>query len=111
MPYRILSCTLRSSSGRTKGVLAMFRDEVGADFADRDARLGDILARKAMGIIESSFDALSGLYMRPAFEQRVRGVVAEKNGVRHRTAIYIDVDQLHVIYDNIGMRVGDTVMG
>jgi diguanylate cyclase (GGDEF)-like protein len=110
-PYRILSCPLRSMSGRTLGVLALFREELGDDFVDRDARLGDILARKAVGIIESSFDALSGLYMRPAFEQRVRGVVAEKSGARHWTAVYIDVDQLHVINDNFGMHVGDTVLG
>ena len=111
LPYRILSCPLRSMSGRTMGVLAMFREEVGEDFIDRDARLGDILARKAVGLIESSFDALSGLYMRPAFEQRVRAVVADKNGARQWTALYIDVDQLHVINDNFGMHVGDTVLG
>ena len=110
MPYRILSCPLRSMAGRTIGVLALFRDEVGADFGDRDARLGDILARKAVGVIESSFDALSGLYTRPAFEQRVRGAVAEKSGARHWSAVYIDVDQLHVINDNFGMHVGDTVL-
>ena len=111
IPYRILSCPLRSLSGRTMGVLVMFREEVGEDFVDRDARLGDILARKAVGIIESSYDALSGLYTRPAFEQRVRGAVADKTGSRHWTALYIDVDQLHVINDNFGMHVGDTVLG
>ena len=111
MPYRILSCPLRSLSGRTIGVLATFRDELGDDFVDRDARLGDILARKAVGVIESSFDALSGLYTRPAFEQRVRRAVADKRGAHHWTAIYIDVDQLHVTNDNFGMHVGDTVLG
>jgi diguanylate cyclase (GGDEF)-like protein len=111
IPYRILSCPLRSLSGRTIGVLVMFREELGEDFADRDARLGDILARKAVGIIESSYDALTGLFTRPAFEQRVRGAVADKNGSRHWTALYIDVDQLHVINDNFGMHVGDTVLG
>jgi diguanylate cyclase (GGDEF)-like protein len=111
LPYRILSCPLRSMSGRTIGVLALFREAAGDEFLDRDARLGDILARKAVGIIESSFDALSGLYMRPAFEQRIRCVVAEKNGSRHWSALYIDVDQLHVINDNFGMHVGDSVLG
>jgi diguanylate cyclase (GGDEF)-like protein len=111
MPYRILSCPLRSMSGRTMGVLAMFREDLGDGFVDRDARLGDILARKAVGVIEGSYDAISGLYTRPAFEQRVRGAVADKNGSRHWTALYIDVDQLHVINDNFGMHVGDTVLG
>lgn len=110
LPYRILSCPLRSMSGRTIGVLATFREDLGEDFIERDARLGDILARKAVGIIESSYDALSGLYTRPAFEQRVRGAVAEKSA-RHWSALYIDVDQLHVINDNFGMHVGDSVLG
>jgi diguanylate cyclase (GGDEF)-like protein len=111
MPYRILSCPLRSLSGRTIGVLALFREDLGEDFVDRDARLGDILARKAVGVIESSYDALSGLYTRPAFEQRIRGAVADKSGSRSWSALYIDVDQLHVINDNFGMHVGDTVLG
>ena len=110
LPYRILSCPLRSMSGRTMGVLALFREEGSEEFTDRDARLGDILARKAVGTIESSYDALSGLFTRPAFEQRIRGVVADKAQSRHWTALYIDVDQLHVINDNFGMHVGDTVL-
>jgi diguanylate cyclase (GGDEF)-like protein len=111
LPYRILSSPLRSMSGRTIGVLALFREEGEEEFSDRDARLVDILARKAVGIIESSFDALTGLYMRPAFEQRLRRAVADKSGARHWTALYIDVDQLHVINDNFGMHVGDSVLG
>ena len=112
LPYRILACPLRSLSGHTIGALALFREDLDEEFVDRDARIGDILARKAVGVIESSYDALSGLYTRPAFEQRVRGTVAGKNGVgpRNWSALYIDVDQLHVINDNFGMHVGDTVL-
>jgi diguanylate cyclase (GGDEF)-like protein len=110
LPYRILSCPLRSPSGRPIGVLALFREDLAEEFLDRDSRLGEILAHKAVGVIESSYDALSGLYTRPAFEQRVRGVVAGKSGARHWSALYIDVDQLHVINDNFGMHVGDTVL-
>jgi diguanylate cyclase (GGDEF)-like protein len=110
LPYRILSCALRSSAGRTIGVLALFRDMRGEELSDRDARIGDILARKAVGVIESSYDNLTGLYMRPAFEQRVRGVAADKSRSRAWSALYVDVDQLHVINDNFGMHVGDTVL-
>jgi diguanylate cyclase (GGDEF)-like protein len=111
LPYKILSCALRSVSGKAMGVLALFREELGQSFGDRDARLTEILARKAVGIIESSYDALSGLYTRPAFEQRVRAVVGETKGSRHWTALYIDADQLHVINDSFGMHVGDSVLG
>jgi diguanylate cyclase (GGDEF)-like protein len=111
LPYKILSCALRNAAGKTIGVLALFREDLGPVFSDRDARLAEILARKAVGIIESSYDALSGLFTRPAFEQRVRAVVNDAKGSRHWTALYIDADQLHVINDSFGMHVGDSVLG
>ena len=111
LPYKILSCALRSGAGKTIGVLALFREDLGQPFGDREARLTEILARKAVGLIESSHDALSGLYTRPAFEQRVRAVVGDPKGSKHWTALYIDADQLHVINDGFGMHVGDSVLG
>jgi diguanylate cyclase (GGDEF)-like protein len=111
LPYKILSCALRSGAGKPMGVLALFREDLGPLFGDREARLAEILARKAVSIIESSYDALSGLYTRPAFEQRVRAVVGDSKGSKHWSALYIDADQLHVINDSFGMHVGDSVLG
>ena len=45
LPYKILSCPLHSAVGKTMGVLALFREELGNPFSDRDARLTGILAR------------------------------------------------------------------
>jgi diguanylate cyclase (GGDEF)-like protein len=56
-------------------------------------------------------DALTGLYTRPAFEHRVRAVVAGTDTAGGWCYLYINVDQLHVINDNLGMRVGDGVLG
>jgi diguanylate cyclase (GGDEF)-like protein len=111
IPYKILSCALHSGAGKALGVLALFREEVDAPFVERDARLTDVLARKAVAIIESSYDSLSGLYTRPAFEQRVRALVGEAKGPRRWSALYIDADQVHVINDSFGMHVGDSVLG
>jgi diguanylate cyclase (GGDEF)-like protein len=110
VPYRILSCPLVQTGGRAVGLLALFRSPEAAEFTPRDARIGDILARKAHSIIESNYDAMSGLYTRPAFEQRVRAVVANAKKNAQWSALYIDTDQLHVINDNFGMHVGDTVI-
>jgi diguanylate cyclase (GGDEF)-like protein len=111
IPYRILSCPVRHGAGKTIGVFALFRDITASEFVDRDARIADILARKAAGVIESNYDSMSGLFTRSAFEQRLRAVVAEKNRRAPWCALYIDSDQLHVINDNFGMHVGDTVIG
>ena len=86
----------------------------------------DLLARIAIGRLkrtvadldkmrrnaqEGSFDSLTGLYTRPAFETRVRLEVASAESACAWASLYINVDQLHVINDNFGMKVGDGVLG
>lgn len=60
---------------------------------------------------ENGHDALTGLYTRPAFEHRMRAAVANTESSAGWSSLYINVDQLHVINDNFGMRVGDGVLG
>jgi diguanylate cyclase (GGDEF)-like protein len=67
--------------------------------------------RSRRGEAVGSFDTLTGLYTRPAFESRVRLVVASGDGSSGWSSLYINVDQLHVINDNFGMKVGDTLLG
>ena len=109
LPYCVLCCSLRSRAGRCIGVLALLREATAEAFTERDAHIAEILARKAIGVIESSFDALSGLYARPAFERRVRAVIAELKG-QAWSALYINVDQLHAINEKSGMHLGDAVL-
>lgn len=110
MPYRVLCCALRSRVGRFIGVLVLLREESAEAFTQRDAHIAEILARKALGVIESSYDPLSGLYTRHAFEQRVRAVMARGEASQAWSTLYIDVDQLHAINENSGMHVGDAVL-
>ncbi|HYL01936.1 MAG TPA: EAL domain-containing protein [Steroidobacteraceae bacterium] len=110
-PYRVLCCPLRSRAGRALGMLILLRDENGEPFTERDAHIAQILARKAIDIVESSYDALSGLYTRPSFERRLAAVVIENKTAQRWSALYIDVDQLHAINEKAGMHIGDSVLG
>ena len=111
IPHRILCCPVRHPSGRTMGVLALFRDQDGsADFGSREARLTEGLARRAASLIEIQYDGLSGLYTRSALEQRVRTLLGTRTGKINWCLLYIDTDQLHVINDHCGMHVGDQVI-
>ncbi len=110
-PYRVLACALRSRAGRCIGMLALLRDETGEHFSQRDAHIAHIIASKALDIVESSYDALSGLYTRPAFERRLAAVVTDGKSSQQWSALYIDVDQLHAINEKAGMHVGDSVLG
>jgi diguanylate cyclase (GGDEF)-like protein len=109
--YRILCCSLRSRTGRSIGMLVLLREPTADAFSERDAHIAEILARKAIGAIESSYDPLSGLYTRAALERRVRAVAADLKAAQPWSALYIDVDQLHAINENSGMHVGDALLG
>ncbi|HEX3835840.1 MAG TPA: bifunctional diguanylate cyclase/phosphodiesterase [Steroidobacteraceae bacterium] len=109
---RALVCPVRSGAGRGMGVLALLRDPVVQEFTARDGRVAEILARRAAVVVAGHYDALSGLYTRSAFEQRVRAIVAERTlSSAPWSALYVNCDRLHVINDNHGMHVGDTVIG
>jgi diguanylate cyclase (GGDEF)-like protein len=110
-PYRVLCCALRTRAGRCIGMLALLREEGHEHFSERDAHLAQILTRKALDIVESSYDSLSGLYTRPAFERRLAAVVTDGKASQPWSALYIDVDQLHAINEKAGMHVGDSVLG
>ena len=110
-PYRVLACALRSRAGRCMGMLALLRDQLSEPFSLRDAHIAQIIARKALDIVESSYDALSGLYTRPAFERRLAAVVTDGKSGQQWSALYIDVDQLHAINEKAGMHIGDSVLG
>jgi len=108
IPYRILACPLRQGSGRTSGVLALFRKLDGPEFVGRDVHLADLLARRVAASIETSYDTLSGLLTRAALEQRIKLLFSEAETRERRwSLLYVDIDELHVINENFGMHVGD----
>ena len=79
-----------------------------------------------MCIRDSSYDALTGLLTRPAFEQRMRRAlepnrpavaiasveqsVAQSVAPNCWSALFIDINRLHVINENYGMPMGDRVI-
>jgi diguanylate cyclase (GGDEF)-like protein len=134
--YRVLACPLARGDGRVVGVLALFRAESAPEFTPHHSRLTELLSRRVAAVLAHSYDALTGLLTRPAFEQRVRraleGVAGAKGATggagssgntaatRHAaasgapaiawSALFIDINRLHVINDNYGMPMGDKVI-
>ena len=109
--YRVLVCPVLRSDGNTMGVLALFRTESAPEFTPHYARLTELLASRVSTIIGHSYDALTSLLTRPAFEQRVGGALQEVSGTqRCWSALSIDINRMHVINDNYGMHMGDRVI-
>jgi diguanylate cyclase (GGDEF)-like protein len=114
--YRVLACPISRADGRCVGVLALFRSEAAAEFTPHHSRLTELLARRVAAVLANSYDSLTGLLTRPAFEQRVRRALEERpvpvSGTAAAaqiawSALFIDINRLHVINDNYGMPMGD----
>jgi diguanylate cyclase (GGDEF)-like protein len=109
--YRVLSCPVTRPDERTIGVLALFRPLSMPEFTPRQARLTELLAQRVATVIAGSYDALTGLLNRPAFEHRVHGMLRHADSARRWwSALSIDTNRMHVINDNYGMHVGDKVI-
>jgi diguanylate cyclase (GGDEF)-like protein len=91
LPLRALCTPIRNALGRAAG----------------------LLARRAASIVEASYDPLTGLLTRDAFERRAKPLLVPRADGRKPqwTGLYIDADRMHVINDNYGMHVGDKLLG
>ncbi|MEO8314952.1 MAG: EAL domain-containing protein [Pseudomonadota bacterium] len=112
LPFRVLSCPLRNRAGRPAGVLALFRSSKAPEFRRRDAMLADLLARRGLSLVESSYDTLSGLLTQRVFDQRARILLTQRAAGPNTqwTSLYIDADRMHAVNDSHGMHVGDQLL-
>ena len=107
-PYKILSCPIRDTSNRVMGLVALFRSADADDFELRDVRILEFVSRKAVGILGSQYDPLTGLINRLIFERRAqRELDAAVGG---NALLHIDVDRLQTINEAFGFRAGDEVI-
>jgi diguanylate cyclase (GGDEF)-like protein len=105
-PYKILSCPLRDPRGGVLGLLALFRATEADDFESRDVRILEFVSRKAVAILGSEYDALTGLPNRLIFERR-----AQRALDRGATALlYLDIDKLAALNEAFGLSAGDEVI-
>jgi diguanylate cyclase (GGDEF)-like protein len=109
VPYKVLSCPVMHGAQRVLGVLALFKPLQAPDFDLRQVRIVELLARRVAFILLNAYDPTTGLLTRPAFEKRAQSMLAAGNDGNH-CVIYVDIDRLHVLNENLGMHVGDEVI-
>jgi diguanylate cyclase (GGDEF)-like protein len=109
VPYKVLSCPVMHGAQRVLGVLALFKPLQAPDFDLRQVRIVELLARRVAFILLNAYDPTTGLLTRPAFEKRAHSMLAGGNDGNH-CVIYVDIDRLHVLNENLGMHVGDEVI-
>ncbi len=113
-PYKILACPIRHPSARVMGVLALFNPPSAEDFEPHQARIAELLAKRATAVIQANYDSSTGLMTRAAFERQVNLLAAKEQPADQPAPIdsilYLDIDRMHVINETFGMHFGDDVI-
>jgi diguanylate cyclase (GGDEF)-like protein len=110
LPYKVLSCPVMHGAQRVLGVLVLFKPAESPDFDLRQVRIVELLARRVAYILLNAYDPTTGLLTRPAFEKRAQGLLGQPGQVGTHSVIYVDIDRMHVLNENLGMHVGDEVI-
>jgi len=110
VPYKILSCPVMHGAQRVLGVLVLFKSPSSPDFDLRQVRIVELLARRVAYILLNAYDPTTGLLTRPAFEKRAQSLLTPEAMQTSNCVIYVDIDRLHVLNENLGMHVGDEVI-
>jgi Amt family ammonium transporter len=108
-PYKILSCPLRDPHNRVTGLVALFRAAAADDFELRDVRILEFVGRKAIGILNSQHDPLTGLVNKLIFERRAQSLLDSATSGASALA-YIDIDKLQIVNEAFGFQAGDEVI-
>ena len=104
--YKILSCPLHDPNGGVLGLVALFRSAEAEDFEPRDVRILEFVGRKAVAILDSEYDALTGLPNRLIFERRAQRALDRGAA----SVLYADIDALEAINQAFGLSAGDEVI-
>jgi diguanylate cyclase (GGDEF)-like protein len=105
-PYKILSCPLHDPNGGVIGLVALFRATAADDFEPRDVRILEFVGRRAVAILGSEYDALTGLPNRLIFERRAQRALDRGAAA----LLYVDIDKLATINEAFGLSAGDEVI-
>src|SRR5690606_30761310 len=108
-PYKILTCPIRDPHNRVTGLVALFRAASAEDFELRDVRILEFVSRRAVGILSSELDPLTGLVNRMIFERRVQARL-DAGGTPSHALLYVDIDKLEAINEAFGFHAGDEVI-
>lgn len=110
-PYKILSCPVHDANGRVVGLFGLFRAADGADFEPHDVSLLELMARKAMNLLNNRYDSLTGLLNRYAFEHDAQAMLRNADAAGSGPALlYLDIDGLNVVNGAFGFHAGDEII-
>lgn len=108
-PCKLLSVSVMPMQGSAIGVLVFFNPPSAPDYVKRQALLATDVARQAAQLLHSQYDLATGLLTRGALEEAYRALPQTMKCAPH-SALFLDIDRLHVVNNVHGFSVGDDVI-
>ena len=106
---KILSVPVTRDTGEVIGVLAFFNPPQAPEFAARHVFLARHLGRQTATVVETQFDLMTGLHTRDGLEQ-MYGRLSADGKTTVCSALYIDVDHMHVVNELHGFELGNELI-
>ena len=104
---KLMALPVVSLDGRCVGLLAAVHRADGPDFVEGDARRLDRFVRMLSRSLATDHDAMTGLLTRNAFENQAQSLMQAEGEDLQACILYGDIDQLHVVNDLWGFKIGD----
>lgn len=111
LPYKILASPVSLGESKIIGVIAIFNTHLNQDYTNSDRNLLDVVSKKASKIIQTCFDALTGLENAVSFEWKLNEALTQARlEGRNHMIINLDINQTKVINDISGREAGDALI-
>jgi len=104
---KLMALPIVGADGRCAGLLAAVNRADAPDFGEQDLRKLERFVRLLSRHLAADHDPVTGLLSRVAFETRVQALMTAAGSAIQACILYGDVDQLHVVNDLWGFKLGD----
>lgn len=109
--YEVLLCAIREEQKRVIGVLALLAQVDGRPLDGSAQRLASLIARRIESVVAGSYDPMTGLMNRDAFEAHMGEAYDALTGDSDtHCLIMFDLDKLQLVNDNFDQKAGDEVL-
>ena len=112
LPYKLLSCPVTDEAGNTLGIIISLKEKSAEDFVNSDRNLLTVMSSKASKIIQTNYDSLTGLLNLQAFKYFLGKIHISPSQLipKNHTVLYIDLDHIQMINENMSHQAGDEVI-
>ena len=104
---KLMAVPIVSPDGRCVGLLAAVNRAEGPDYGEEDVRRLERFARIVSRHLAADYDSTTGLLTRSAFETQAQTLMQTAGAELQACILYGDIDQLHVVNDLWGFKIGD----